>query len=224
MTDIARLLTMLKEGKSIRTKKSLDTLNQILEGYSHSEQPNYSITNIGKLSQIKGGPSYETIRATRNKHYRELIDAWATNAPHNRPPKNAINHTSLPTDYELLEKLRDPALRVPFGQVLAERNRFRQELKILKSQANIVIDKRHKAFNDDNSIEHVLFSDEKSSELTQPEESALRYAISERCCEDNNWQFTRAGQVKELEFDTEIFPRGFVSGLAKLLSFVDQSK
>ncbi|UIP25666.1 hypothetical protein LZG54_02765 [Acinetobacter towneri] len=32
---------------------------------------------------------------------------------------------------------------------------------------------------------------------------------------------TQAGQVKDMEYNTEIFPRGFATGLRKLLSEVD---
>jgi hypothetical protein len=40
--------------------------------------------------------------------------------------------------------------------------------------------------------------------------------------EDHGWQTTRAGQVKDMEYDTEIFPRGFITGLRKILGEVEQ--
>jgi hypothetical protein len=39
--------------------------------------------------------------------------------------------------------------------------------------------------------------------------------------EKHNWQTTQAGQVKDMEYNTEIFPRGFATGLRKLLGEVD---
>lgn len=37
----------------------------------------------------------------------------------------------------------------------------------------------------------------------------------------NDWQYTQAGQVKDMEYNSEVFPRGFVTGLRKLLGEVD---
>ena len=57
--------------------------------------------------------------------------------------------------------------------------------------------------------------------LTESEKNALAYAISDECMEKHNWQTTQAGQVKDMEYNTEIFPRGFATGLRKLLGEVD---
>ena len=51
---------------------------------------------------------------------------------------------------------------------------------------------------------------------------ALAYAISDECMEKHNWQTTQAGQVKDMEYNIEIFPRGFATGLRKLLGEVDE--
>ncbi len=64
--------------KSSRTQKNLVKLSNILESYGDSGQRDFSITQIGRVSSSSGGPGYEAIRATRNKHYRTLIEAWAS--------------------------------------------------------------------------------------------------------------------------------------------------
>ena len=48
----------------------------------------------------------------------------------------------VPKDYELLERLPDPALRALFGQIIAERNRYRNELNILKAHSELIVDRR----------------------------------------------------------------------------------
>jgi hypothetical protein len=40
--------------------------------------------------------------------------------------------------------------------------------------------------------------------------------------EDHGWETTLAGQVKDMECNTEIFPRGFITGLRKILGEVDK--
>ena len=45
--------------------------------------------------------------------------------------------------------------------------------------------------------------------------------VKEKLMEKNDWQTTQAGQVKDMEYNSEVFPRGFVTGLRKLLGEVD---
>ncbi|WP_282098742.1 gamma-mobile-trio protein GmtX [Pseudoalteromonas sp. MMG013] len=51
----------------------------------------------------------------------------------------------------------------------------------------------------------------------------LIYSISNECMERNEWQSTRAGQVKSLEYNCEIFPRGFTTAISKLIVFLNCS-
>ena len=61
-----------------------------------------------------------------------------------------------------------------------------------------------------------------SGVLNEYEKKALVYSISDDCMDKNNWQYTRAGQVKEMEYNAEIFPRGFVTGIRKVLGEIDK--
>ena len=75
--NVDSILQGLKDGKSTRTQQSLETLNGILQHYVESGQRDFSVVQIGRISAAKDGPGYEAIRATRNQHYRDLINAWA---------------------------------------------------------------------------------------------------------------------------------------------------
>mgnify|MGYP001383527580 FL=1 len=75
--DIDVILADLKDGKVPRTQQNLDKLNDTLKAYVESGQRDFSITQIGRVSAENGGLAYEALRATRNKHYRTLIEAWA---------------------------------------------------------------------------------------------------------------------------------------------------
>lgn len=221
--NIEVILEGLKEDKSQRTKDNLDQLNNILKEYTDSGQRDFSITQIGRISLGKGGLAYEALRATRNKHYRTLIEAWAQkfNTNTKKPIVPYARSKKVPKDNQLLERIPDPALRVLFGQIIAERNRYLKEVNLLKQHANITIDKRPvRQFNDpiEPSIE-VLPS--LLGLLTELEKRALFYAISDECMEKNDWVTTQAGQVKHIEYNSEIFPRGFVTGLRKILKELD---
>jgi hypothetical protein len=112
-------------------------------------------------------------------------------------------------------------VRALFGQIIAERNRYRNEVNLLKQHTNIIIDKR--------PVSHVETRYEMNGKeppflsgiLTKSEMNALVYSISDECMENNDWQYTQAGQVKAVEHNLEIFPRGFVTGLRKILDKID---
>ncbi|WP_270694412.1 MULTISPECIES: gamma-mobile-trio protein GmtX [unclassified Aeromonas] len=99
---------------------------------------------------------------------------------------------------------------------------FRFLYSPLKQHANITIDKRPVRQFDTAAEQTVQVLPAFSNILTESEKQALAYAISDKCMEDHGWQTTRAGQVKDMEYDTEIFPRGFITGLRKILGEVEQ--
>jgi hypothetical protein len=214
-TDL--ILEDLKDGKSSRTQESLDKLNRILSDYTEAGHRDFSVTTIGRISSENGGPGYQALRATRNKHYRDLINAWAqkNNTTMKKPVSEFSRSREVPTDNQLLERIPDPALRAVFGQIIAERNRYRNQVNILKHQANVIIDKRPVRHAPAGSDMEVLPS--LGSLLTESEKQALIYALSDECMAENGWEMTKAGQVKDLELRMEIFPRGFGTGLGKLL-------
>lgn len=222
--NIDVILADLKDDKVPRTQKNLDKLNDILRAYAESGQRDFSITQMGRVSAAEGGPGYEALRATKNNHYRTLIKAWAAKCKTStkKPLSNTSRSKSIPQDNKLLERIPDPAVRALFGQIIAERNRYRKEVNLLKQHANITIDKRPVRQFDSSAEPSVEVLPSLSGILTESEKKALAYAISDECMEKHDWQTTQAGQVKDMEYNTEIFPRGFVTGLRKLLGEVDE--
>lgn len=223
--NIDVILESLKESKTTKTQQSLDKLNETLREYYERGDRDFSITSIGRLSAKDGGIGYESIRATTNKHYRDLIEAWAAKAKTTtKKPLSAQSRSRrVPQDNQLLMRIPDPALRVLFGQIIAERNRYRTQLNILKNQAEVVIDKR--------PVRQFEASTKLSVELLPPlkgivsdnELKALRFAGTDECIERQGWVITQAGQVKD-ELGDEVFPRGFMTGLRKLLDEVDSKE
>tara|TARA_Y100001001_G_scaffold159927_1_gene181666 strand:+ start:83 stop:757 length:675 start_codon:yes stop_codon:yes gene_type:complete len=218
--NIEAILADLKDGKVPRTQKNLDKLNDILKAYTESGQRDFSITQMGRVSTAEGGPGYEALRATKNKHYRTLIEAWAAKCKTTtkKPLSPTSRSKSVPQDNKLLERIPDPAVRALFGQIIAERNRYRNEVNLLKQHANITIDKRPVRQFETSSEPSVEVLPALSGILTESEKKALVYAVSDECMENNNWQTTQAGQVKDLDYNAEVLPRGFVTGLKKLIT------
>ena len=84
--NIDIILADLKDDKVPRTQKNLDKLNDILKAYAGSGQRDFSIAQMGRVSAAEGGPGYEALRATKNKHYRTLLKHGQQSAK--QPPKS----------------------------------------------------------------------------------------------------------------------------------------
>ena len=142
--EIETLLEELKAGKSSRTCASLDKLNALLAARFKAGEKDCCIATIGRASRDQGGVSTTTIRNTTGACYRRLIEAWATqaNTTLKKPPVVHSRQREIPSDNKLLDKLDDPVLRTLFGQIIAERNKYRKENHILKQQANLTVDMR----------------------------------------------------------------------------------
>jgi len=175
-----------------RTQLTLDKLNSILKQYVQSGNKEFSVTTIGSVSSSNGGPGYQSFRATKNSHYRCLIEASAASAGTDmkKPITDFSRSRDIPNDNKLLERLDDPALRALFGQIIAERGRLKREVNLLKQHSSIVIDRRPVERTEYRSAA-VLPS--QLGNLSSLEVEALRVAISDECMEKHGWLSTKAG-------------------------------
>lgn len=219
--DIDAVLETLKEGKTAKTQASLDKLNQTLKIYYASAARDFSVTTIGRVSEEKGGVGYQSIRATANKHYRDLIEAWAAKAQTTtkKPPLGPAKKTG--QDYQLLERIDDTAVRALFGQIIRERDRYKSEVNMLKNQTKIIIDKRPIAFTKSQPDGSVDWLPSLKVICSDNEIKALQTVCSEEWLERLGFRANELGQVKD-EYGTEILPRGFLRGLRKILGEIHE--
>jgi hypothetical protein len=219
--DVDAVLESLKEGKTAKTKASLDKLSQALKRYYESGTRDFSVTTIGRVSEENGGVGYQSIRATANKHYRDLIEAWAVKArtTTKKPPVGPPKKTG--QDYQLLERIDDTAVRALFGQIIRERDRFRSEVNMLKNQTKIIIDKRPTVFTEPQSEANVELLPSLKGICSDNEIKSLQTVCTEEWLEKLGFQANALGQVKD-EYGMEILPRGFLTGLKKILGEVDE--
>lgn len=192
-----------------RTTAALEVLHLVLEQQSQSTSLDFSIATVGKLSQEQGGPSTQTIRNRTGKHFQQLIDAWAAYSgttrkkPLSARQKQLLNNN----DQHILESIDDPVIRAVVGSLIAERNKYRDQLNVLKANADIVIDRTSQ------SEPQVAAA---SNQLTPIEVEAMRAAVSEEFMSNQRWIVMPTGQVKD-EDGIEVYKRGYVNGLLKLI-------
>lgn len=178
---------------------------------------NFSIAEIARLSVERGGPSAQTIRNKTGLVFRQLIEAWAAQAGASmKAPINPLAKANrVPKDYELLERITDPALRALFGQIIAERNRYRNELNTLKAHSELIVDKRptrHFEHPSENGAVQLL----PALNLNDMEIEALKAAVSDEFFHHREWTVSAAGQVKD-ENRREIYKHGYVNAIKRIL-------
>lgn len=216
------MLEDLKVGKAKRTQESLEKLNKLLQDHFDAGEKDFSIATIGRLSKSAGGVGTVSIRNKTGEHFRLLIDAWATkaNTTMKKPPVSTSRLLHTPTDMELLRRLEDPAMRAVFGQIIAERNKLRSENKILKQEADVVVDMRPDqvidVHRDTNDVE-VLPS--LSGVLLQGDIDSLKDAIDEDQMVKRGWTVSKFGSVKDEDGRT-LFKNGFTLAIKKILEQV----
>ncbi|RYV01904.1 alpha/beta hydrolase [Shewanella sp. OPT22] len=204
------VLNELLDSATKRTQSALKILNSILEKQATTELKDFSYATIGKLSAQAGGPSTQTIRNRTGKHFQQLISAWATFAgtttkkPLSVRQKQQLNGN----DQQVLDAISDPVLKAVVGTIIAERNRFRDQLNVLKSQTELFLDKT-KSHNPEPKSSHAV--------LTPMEIEALQQATSESFAKRMNWTVKPTGQVLDSE-GNEIYQRGYWNALNKVIT------
>lgn len=220
MVDAQLVYEDLRAQATTRQAKSITILHQVLKAQFEAGERNFSIAEIARLSVEHGGPTAQTIRNKTGIVFRLLIEAWAAQAgtTMKAPVNPLVKSNKMPKDYDLLQKLLDPALRAVFGQIIAERNRFRNELNTLKAQSELIVDKRPTQ-NFGQKAENGAVQILPALKLNDLEIEALKAAVSDDFFEVRDWTVSQAGQVKD-ESGREIYKHGYVNAIKKILKEV----
>jgi hypothetical protein len=220
--DINTILEDLKSGKASRTQDSLDKLNALLEARFKAGEKDYSIAAIGRVSKAEGGVGAVSIRNKTGEHFRLLIDAWATkaNTTMKKPPVPQSRKLDTPSDMDLLKRLDDPAMRAVFGQIIAEKNKLKAENRILKQNAEVVVDMRpNRVIHAEQVHQEVEVLPSLDGVLLQADIEALEDSINTDKMKQRGWTLSKYGAVKD-EHGRPLFKNGFVLAIQKILDQV----
>lgn len=204
------ILEELCSNATTRTEAALRTLEQVLKKQSQIIPLDFSIATVGRLSGEQGGPSTQTIRNRTGKHFQQLIEAWAAYAGTTTKKPLSVRQKQLlnSNDQHVLDSIDDPVIRAVVGSLIAERNKYRDQLNVIKANADIVIDRTRSSSSNISSG---------CLDLTPMEIEALRSAISDAFMNSQRWVVMLTGQVKD-ENGTEVYKRGYVNSIKKLVS------
>ncbi len=208
------LLTALQQDASTRTRQSLTLIHAICSEQHASGSKDFSVATIGKLSSGRGGPSPQAIRNVSGEHYRALLSAWASyaNGATRKPPARVESGVA----DDVLDMIPDAAVRALVGSFLAENRKLKAENMLLKTQSNVVIDRRPAIALSGSPASTVVQVMPPLSTLMPLEVDALRHAISDEQLTNMGWTVdAKTGRVSK--GGRAVFRAGFATAIKKVL-------
>ena len=208
------LLASLQQDASTRTRQSLTLIHSICGEQHASGSKDFSVATIGKMSSGRGGPSPQAIRNVSGEHYRALLSAWASYADGaTRKPPARVEYGVAD---DVLDMIADAAVRALVGSFLAENRKLKAENMLLKTQANVVIDRRPVSALSGLPSSTVVQVIPPLSILMPLEVDALRHAISDEQLENMGWTVdAKTGRVSK--GGRAVFRAGFATAIKKVL-------
>lgn len=210
----AQVLQSLKDKARPQKQRNLDVLHAVCEEVNKSGNGDYSLATIGRLTQARGGPSQRTLYTAQSEDFRVLIKAWKDYHEMASAAGRRRTQTKPFGEDDLIRRIDDPALRALLGAVVAERNRLRAELNVLRAHANVVIDRRAQpAVMGGGSVQVVT----PGELLTETERESLQRAVSTSFLEQEGWTEGEHGDILNGK-GRRIFGHGYAAAIRKLLA------
>ncbi|AXK40180.1 gamma-mobile-trio protein GmtX [Crenobacter cavernae] len=204
------LLEQLKANANPRKQKNLDIIHAVCREQYERGAKDFSVATISRIAQERGGPVKSTIHNKTGDDFKGLIKVWAE---YTGGVTRKVRKVSENPIYAVLDKIENPAVRAVMGAVLAENQKLKREVNLLKANAEVVIDMRRIAATVPGEMVEVLPA---TTGLTDSEKEALRHAISDGLMQDEGWTQDDHGRILSTR-GRPIFKVGFVSAIRKLL-------
>jgi hypothetical protein len=213
------VLVGLQQNATERTRRSLELIDAICREQHASGSADFSVATIGHLSSSRGGPAAQAIRNRPGANYRALIHAWANHVDGatRKPP---IRLEPGVAD-DVLGMIPDASVRALVGSYLAENRKLKAENTLLKTQVNVVIDRRPPSAMSRSPSQTGVQVLSALSTLLPLEVDALRDAISDEQLKKMGWTIdAKTGRVSKRE--TAIFRAGYATAIKKVLEAVKE--
>lgn len=216
--DLNQLLAELSAGTRQQKRHNLEVVHQVCGELYRLGSKDFSLATVGRMSEEREGISRRALYNSTSGDFRRLIQAWASAAEvHKKATSDHRTSREAPEeDNALLRKIGDPALRTLIGYIIAERDRLRGEVKLLKTQADVVIDRRplpgHINITPDGQVIQVM----SSAGLSSTEKQALEQAVSPKFLKQEAWSEGPNGEILN-DRGRKLFDIGFTNAIRKVL-------
>ena len=216
MTDIhpdAVLKSLLAKGARSNRRDNLTRMHELCRKHHEVGSRDFSLPTIGRLAEAASIMKGRVLYNAPSDDYRTLIEAWATYvgpaAP--KPLKTLASH-------EYLMRIEDPAIRSIMQAIIAERDKLKAQLNVLKANTQVTVDRRPlgatiAANPERQSVAVLTFS----AQLTPSEREALQKSVSAEYLEERGLKEGTHGEIVN-ERGRVVFDMGFSRAIRKMLS------
>ena len=212
-TDVhpdAVLEALLAKGVRSNRRANLERVHELCRTRHTAGNRDFSIAAIAKLVEAEGLLKGRGLYNAAAADYRKLIEAWGAYAG---PPEPKAHKTRASQDY--LMRIEDPAIRSIMQAIIAERDTLKAQVNTLKSQCQVIIDRRPTSFATGAVGKEVTVLSP-SAQLTLSEREALAQAVSQEYLTNQGLTEGSRGEILN-ERGRMLFDVGFATGLRKLL-------
>jgi hypothetical protein len=189
-----QVLHTLKAHVRPQKQRNLDIIHAVCRELHQLGSRDFSLATVGRMSESRHGMSRNALYNKASEDFRTLISAWSAFA--GEPAKKQPSPLKPLAEEDLPRRIDDPALRSLLGGIVAERNRLRGEVNLLKRNASIIIDRRtlpgHAHVTPHGQVMQVLSP---LASLTESEIAALRKAISPESLSQEGWREGPNGEI-----------------------------
>jgi hypothetical protein len=187
-------------------------MHEICRRQHETGSRDFLLPAIGRLAEAESILKARALYNAQSADYRTLIDAWSAYAG---PP--AAKRQKPLASHDYLLRIEDPAIRSIMQSIIAERDKLKAQLNVLKANTGITVDRR--PLGADLSVGARAQSVTVLSitaQLTPSEREALQQAISEEYLEERGLREGSHGEIKNQAGRT-IFEIGFGRAIRKIL-------
>jgi hypothetical protein len=206
------LAALLAKGGRSNRRANLDKIHELCRKQHAAGSRDFSIPAIGRLAEAEGIMKGRALYNAPSADYRSLIEAWAVYAgpAAPKPPKPLASH-----DY--LMRIDDPAIRSIMQAIIAERDKLKAQLNVLKANTQVTVDRRPlgatvSAAPGTQPVAVLALS----AQLTPSERDALQKAVSASYLEDRGMKEGSHGEILN-ERGRTVFEVGFARAVRKVL-------
>lgn len=193
-------------------RNNLTRMHELCRKQHEASSRDFSLSSIGRLVEAEGIMKGRALYNAQSADYKALIEAWAAYAgpPAPKAPKTLASH-----DY--LMRIEDPAIRSIMQAIIAERDKLKAQLNVLKANTQVTVDRRPlgatvSAAPGTQPVTVLTLS----AQLTPSEREALQKAVSHDYLEERGLREGSHGEIIN-ERGRTVFEVGFARAIRKVL-------
>lgn len=209
--DVVLESLLAKGGRSNR-RANLAKMHELCRKQYEASSRDFSLPAIGRLAEADGIIKGRALYNAQSADYRVLIEAWAAYAG---PP--VPKQAKMLASHEYLMRIGDPAIRSIMQAIIAERDKLKAQLNVLKAHTQVTVDRRPLGVTIASApgVPPVAVLS-LAAQLTSSEHEALLKAVSPEYLEKCGLREGSHGEIVN-ERGRVLFDVGFARAIRKIL-------